>query len=102
MIAERIRELRWERNLSQAELARKLGITRSSINSWESSTSLPSIRYLIDLAKFFHVTTDYMLGMSERTSMDISNLTQEDIALISDIASRLKQDSCNDNKSVVQ
>jgi transcriptional regulator with XRE-family HTH domain len=92
MIAERIKELRWERNLSQADLARKLGLTRSGINSWEAATSLPSIRYLVELAKFFHVTTDYMLGLSERTSLDISDLNQDDIALISDIASRLRRD----------
>jgi DNA-binding XRE family transcriptional regulator len=93
MIAEKIKELRWERNISQAELAKKLGLTRGGVNSWESSTSLPSIRCLVELAKFFHVTTDYMLGLSERTSIDVVGLSDEDIALISDIASRLRRDS---------
>jgi hypothetical protein len=46
----------------------------------------------VDLANFFHVTTDYLLGLSERTSIDISDLDEDDIALISDIASRLRRD----------
>jgi transcriptional regulator with XRE-family HTH domain len=93
MIAERIKELRWERNLTQTELAKKLGLTRAGVNSWEQALSLPSIRYLVDLAKFFHVSTDYMLGLSNRTSIDVVGLSEEDIALISDIASRLRRDS---------
>ncbi|MCL2086449.1 MAG: helix-turn-helix domain-containing protein [Oscillospiraceae bacterium] len=90
MIAERIRELREERKLSQTELAKKLGLTRGGVNSWESSTSLPSIRYLVELAKFFNCATDYMLGLSERTSIEITGLKKSDIALISDIADRLR------------
>ncbi|MDR2559454.1 MAG: helix-turn-helix domain-containing protein [Oscillospiraceae bacterium] len=93
MVAERIKELRWERNLTQTELAKKLGLTRAGVNSWESSTSLPSIRCLVEMAKFFHVSTDYMLGLSERTSIDVVGLSGEDITLISDIASRLRNDT---------
>jgi transcriptional regulator with XRE-family HTH domain len=93
MIAERIKELRQERRLTQAELAKKIGLTRAGVNSWESSMSLPSIRYLVELAKFFHVSTDYMLGLSERTSIDVVGLSEEDITLISDIASRLRKDT---------
>ena len=93
MISEKIRALRAERNLSQSELARRLGLSRNGVNSWEQALSAPSLTYLVELAKFFHVTTDYMLGLSERTSIDVVGLSQEDIVLISDIASRLRKDS---------
>jgi len=97
MIAEKIRALRLERNLSQSELAKRLGLSRNGVNSWEQALSAPSLTYLVELAKFFHVTTDYLLSLSERTSIDIAGLSEEDIALISDIASRLKQDTPIDN-----
>jgi transcriptional regulator with XRE-family HTH domain len=98
MIAEKIRILRTERNMSQSELARKLGLSRNGVNSWEQSLSAPSLTYLVELAKFFHVTTDYLLGLSERTSIDVVGLSEEDIALISDIASRLRRDSGQPDK----
>jgi transcriptional regulator with XRE-family HTH domain len=97
MIAEKIAELRKERNLSQSALAKKIGLTRGGVNSWEQALSLPSLHYLVELAKFFHVSTDFMLGLSDRTSIDIYGLNQEDVAMISDIASRLRRDSQNEN-----
>jgi len=93
MMAEKIRVLRAERNLSQSELAKRLGLSRNGVNSWEQSLSAPSLTYLVELAKFFHVTTDYLLGLSERTSIDVVGLSDEDVALISDIASRLRRDT---------
>jgi len=93
MIAEKIRSLRVERNLSQAELAKRLGLSRNGVNSWEQALSAPSLTYLVELAKFFHVTTDYLLGLSERTSIDVVGLSREDISLISEIAGRLRKDS---------
>lgn len=92
MIAEKIKELRWERNMTQTDLAKKLGLSRAGVNSWEQSLSAPSLTYLVELAKFFHVTTDYLLGLSERTSIDVVGLSGEDVVLISDIASRLRKD----------
>ena len=93
MIADKIRALRIERGLSQAELAKKLGLSRNGVNSWEQALSAPSLSYLVELAKFFHVSTDYLLDLSERTTIDIADLREEDIALISDIAGRLRRDS---------
>jgi len=95
MIAEKIKELRTERNLTQAELARKLGLTRNGVNSWEQSLSLPSIQYLILLAKFFNTSADYLLGLSDRTSVDVTNLSNRDITLVSDIIERLKEEQNN-------
>lgn len=92
MIADKIRELRQSRNLSQAELARKLGKTRNGVNSWEQSLSLPSLACLVELADFFSVSTDYLLGLSDRTSIDTTGLPIKDIALLSDLAERLKKE----------
>jgi transcriptional regulator with XRE-family HTH domain len=92
MIAERIKELRTERNLTQAELARKLGLTRGGVNSWEQSLSLPSLQCLVTLTQFFNTSADYLLGLTDRTSINVSGLQDKDIALVSDIIDRLKDD----------
>ena len=77
MIADRIKDLRIQHNLTQAELAKKLNITRSSVNAWEMGISTPSTAYLIELAQLFHVSTDYLLGLSATSTLDISSLNEE-------------------------
>jgi len=62
-IAARIKELRKDKNLSQIELAAKLSIDKSTIAKYETAVSIPSISMLVTLAKFFGVTTDYLLGL---------------------------------------
>ena len=62
MTAERIKALREARGWTQAELARRMSITRNGVNSWEQGLSMPSPTCLVDLAKVFSVSTDYLLG----------------------------------------
>ena len=64
MIDQKIKMLREKRGITQAELAKRLGITRSGVNAWEMGISTPSTQYVILLAKFFNVSTDYLLGLS--------------------------------------
>ena len=63
MTAERIKALREARGWTQAELARRMSITRNGVNSWEQGLSMPSPTCLVDLAKVFSVSTDYLLGV---------------------------------------
>ena len=55
MVAERISELREQQNMTQAELAKRLGITRSSVNAWEQGISVPSTQYIVELSALFGV-----------------------------------------------
>ena len=63
MIADKIKQLRTSRNMTQSDLAKKLNITRSSVNAWEMGLSTPSTAYLAELSQLFHVSTDYLLGL---------------------------------------
>ena len=58
MIADRIKKLREENNMTQTILAKKLGITRSSVNAWEMGISVPSTQYIVELANIFDVSTE--------------------------------------------
>ncbi len=62
---KRLKELREEMGFSQEKLAKKLGYTQTCITKWESGQRNPSLDDLMALAKFFNVTTDYLLGLTD-------------------------------------
>ena len=53
MIAERIKVLREQQNMTQSQLAKQLGITRSSVNAWEMGLSSPSTPFVVELSRLF-------------------------------------------------
>ena len=73
MIAEKIKALREARGWTQAELARRMGITRNGVNSWEQGLSIPSPASIVELAKTFSVSTDYLLGLEPLASINVSD-----------------------------
>ena len=81
-ISDRIKYLRDKAGLKQIDLAKRLGISRSAVNSWEMSLSLPSIANVMALAKIFHVSADYLLSLSNDITVDISPLSDEERALV--------------------
>ena len=91
MTSERIKALREARGWTQAELARRLNITRNGVNSWEQGLSMPSPACLVDLAKLFLVSTDYLLGVERLEAVNVTGLKEEDIALLAQWADRLRE-----------
>ena len=91
MTAEKIRNLREARGWSQAELARRLGITRNGVNSWEQGLSMPSPAFLVELAKTFSVSTDYLLGIECLNVVNVTGLRERDIAVLAELADRLRE-----------
>ena len=62
MFAERLLELRQERNMSQAELAKEIGVSYAIVCYWETDRSEPTAINIVKLADYFNVTADYLLG----------------------------------------
>lgn len=62
-LGTKIFELRKERNLSQSELAKKIGVSQKAIDFWEKGINEPKASYIVKLAIFFNVTSDYLLGL---------------------------------------
>lgn len=80
MFAKRIRHLRQSRELSQVQLAEKLGVKKQSVSNWENDNIMPSVETLKKAADFFHVSTDYLLGREEKgensiQAIDVTGLT---------------------------
>ncbi len=61
--AKRIKELRNEHNLSQPQLAEKLGVSNGLISLWENGLREPSMSSLVQMAKVFDVSIDYIVGI---------------------------------------
>ncbi|MCC8077620.1 MAG: helix-turn-helix domain-containing protein [Oscillospiraceae bacterium] len=85
-----IKTLREERSWTQAELARRLCMTRNGVNSWEQGLSLPSLPMLVQLSYVFSVSSDYLLGLDHLKTIDVSGLNDKDVALLADLAVRLR------------
>lgn len=82
MVAEKIKTLREKNNLTQSSLAKKLNVTRSSVNAWEMGISVPSTALIVELAKLFHVSTDYLLGINKSATLDISTLNEKETMIL--------------------
>ena len=60
-----MRDLRVEKALTQKQLGQKINYSQTIIGEWESGKKQPAAEAIISLAKFFNVTSDYLLGLSD-------------------------------------
>ena len=81
-VAEKIRYFRDKLGLTQTDLAKRLGISRSAVNAWEMALSSPSLANIVEMARIFHVTVDSLLNSTERQLVDISHLSNEEQELV--------------------
>lgn len=63
--AQKIRDLREDKDLTQAQIAQLLGTNKNQVGKYERGEQELPIRHLITLAKFYNVSTDYILGMQQ-------------------------------------
>ena len=61
----KIKELREEKGLSQLEVAKGIDTSQRNIGRWESGANEPSSSFVLKLAKYFNVSTDYLLGCED-------------------------------------
>lgn len=65
IIGKRIKELRLENKISQLALSKAIGVDKHAIIFWEQEVNEPKASYIVRLAKFFGVSTDYLLGLED-------------------------------------
>lgn len=78
-LKDRLKELRQEKRLIQDELAKKLNISRNTITRYENGTRQPNINTVKKIAELFDVSTDYLLGISDRR-YNFDNASLENLA----------------------
>ena len=74
---ENIKRLRVQYGLNQVIFAEKMNVTKQCVSNWENDNVLPSIEMLVKIADFFSVSTDYLLGRTAESSIDMVGLTKE-------------------------
>lgn len=75
---ERIARKRQENGWSQTHLAQLVGVNVKSVKDWENSVSVPAAKTLIKLSHLFGVSTDYLLGLDQRTLISLDSLDFDD------------------------
>mgnify|MGYP003501999818 CR=1 FL=1 len=95
-MGEKLKSLRIEKKLTQKQVADRIGLAISAVSSYESGTRYPSYDVLVKLARIFHVSTDYLLGITDKRNIDVTGLSDNEIELVSQLVDTLR----NKNNSV--
>lgn len=85
MFGENIKKLRTAHNLSQVQLADELSVSKQTVSNWENNNILPSIEMLLKISRFFSVSTDFLLELDDRRYIEITGLTDRQLAHIQQI-----------------
>lgn len=94
MIGERLAEMRKDHGDTQAALAKRLGVSLPTVRAWEQEKSSPSHEMLVSICKLYHVSSDYLLGLSDVDPAYIQQqrlvqFTNEELAAVQDYESYL-------------
>lgn len=90
-LCQQIVNMRFKFNMSQSELARRLGISRSSVNAWELGFATPQLKHVIEMSEIFGTTVDNMLNLSDDESVNISGLNDEERRVVLNLVDCLKR-----------
>ena len=90
-MGKKLHSLRTEMKLTQKQAADRIGLATSTVSAYESGTCYPGCETLVRLSRMFHVSTDYLLGLTKKRSIDVTGLDDAEIELISQLVDKLKK-----------
>ncbi len=90
MFGIRIKELRLSHGMNQVEFAKTLSVSKQSVSNWENENIQPSIDMLSKIATMYSVSTDYLLGLDNRKTLDVTDLDSHTVALLQSIINKIK------------
>lgn len=88
---EKLKMLRNGQKMTQQQLATRLGVAKSVVSYYESGERYPSYDVLVKIARTFHTTTDYLLDIKRERVIDVSDLAENDIAVVTAVAEALRK-----------
>lgn len=101
-----LRELRKSRSLSQGDLAKALSVHQTAVSQWETGRTMPDIDTITQVAKYFNVSTDYLLGRDDDPKSAPADAKKDidDIrfALFGDVADEITDEDMADVRLVVE
>ncbi len=90
LLPARLKELRIQKQWTQEQVARRIGVTRAALSMYENGTRQPSYEILIEFSILYNVSCDYLLGCERKKLIDVSGLNEYDIAAVEHIISALR------------
>ena len=87
---DKLKALRNSQKLTQQQLADRIGVAKSVVSYYESGDRYPSYDVLVRIAHVFHTSTDYLLDVKKEKVIDVTGLSDEDIAVVRTVAEALK------------
>lgn len=89
--SRRLKRLRKDKHMTQAQVAQRIGVTASMVSSYETDIRLPSYEVLIRLADVFGVAVDYLLCRQDKRFLDISELSDDEAVVVCSMVELLKK-----------
>lgn len=87
---DKLKALRTSQKMTQQQLADRIGVAKSVVSYYESGDRYPSYDVLVRIAHVFHTSTDYLLDVKKEKVIDVTGLSDEDIAVVRTVAEALK------------
>lgn len=87
---ENLKHLRKSHELTQKDFGAKVGLSKAVVSKYENGMGYPSFDVLVRMAQYFGVTTDYLLGVARGKTVDVSDLTDSQIATIHQLIAEFK------------
>ena len=88
---EKLRRLRKQKRLTQKQLAALIGVQHTMISFYELGDRIPSPEVIIKLSSVLHVSSDYLLGLEKKETVDISGLAPNDCDLVRALVDSLRE-----------
>lgn len=90
-MGEKLKSLRLEKKYTQKQISERIGLAISAVSSYESGARYPSYDVLVKLSRIYHVSTDYLLGVTSQRTIDVSALDDEEIELVSQLVEQFRK-----------
>lgn len=90
-LGERLRHLRENNNLTQREVAERIGVNKNTIGKYESDTANPSLQTIIKFALMYNVSIDYLVGIGKESYLYLNEFSENQRKFILDTLNGLKE-----------
>ena len=87
---ENLKNLRKSRNITPQDFGAQIGLSKAVVSKYETGMGYPSFDVLVRIAQYFGVTTDYLLGVARGKTVDVSDLTDSQIAVVHQIVTEFR------------
>lgn len=102
VFASRLRQLRKNQGLTQFDLADALGVSRACLRNWELSETTPPLEMFVSIVLYFHVTSDFLLGLEEKKYVQVDSLSIRAINAICNLIQVMCEESVSSDSKATQ